>query len=226
MAQAAGAPEHRVAGRTPNVNMRLARPGAGPRERYRASRQKCRLKKIGATIKAIRQRFHGTLSPLGAGGMGEVHRARDTRLGRDVALKVLPVTLSSNKERLERFEQEARSASALSHPNIVTIYEFGQVDNTFYIAMELVEGKTLRELLASGPIPSRTVVQIAAHLAEGLAKAHEAGIVHRDLKPENLMISHDGFVKILDFGLAKLVATESQEFLNTSTLAGPQTQPG
>ena len=158
--------------------------------------------------------------------MGEVHRARDTRLGREVALKVLPVTLSSNKERLERFEQEARSASALNHPNIVTIYEFGQVDNTFYIAMELVEGKTLRELLASGPIPSRTVVQIAAHLAEGLAKAHEAGIVHRDLKPENLMISHDGFVKILDFGLAKLVATESQEFLNTSTLAGPQTQPG
>lgn len=158
--------------------------------------------------------------------MGEVHRARDTRLGRDIALKVLPVTLSSNKERLERFEQEARSASALNHPNIVTIYEFGQVDNTFYIAMELVEGKTLRELLASGPIPSRTVVQIAVHLAEGLAKAHEAGIVHRDLKPENLMISHDGFVKILDFGLAKLVATGNQEFFNTSTLAGPQTQPG
>ena len=158
--------------------------------------------------------------------MGEVHRAKDTRLGRDVAIKILTGALSSNKERLERFEQEARSASALNHPNIVTIYEFGQVDSTFYIAMELVEGKTLRELLTSGAIPSRKMVQMAVQVADGLAKAHEAGFVHRDLKPENLMVTQDGFVKILDFGLAKLVVTQSQEFFTTSTLAGPQTQPG
>jgi predicted ATPase len=158
--------------------------------------------------------------------MGEVYRARDTRLGREVALKVLPATLSSNQDRLDRFEQEARSASALNHPNIVTIYEFGQVDNTFYIAMELVEGNTLRELLASGAIPSRKIVHIAVDVAGGLAQAHEAGIVHRDLKPENLMISKDGFVKILDFGLAKLDASQSQAVLSNSTLATAHTQPG
>jgi predicted ATPase len=158
--------------------------------------------------------------------MGEVYRARDTRLGREVALKVLPASLSSNKDRLDRFEQEARSASALNHPNIVTIYEFGQVDSTFYIAMELVEGNTLRELLASGAIPSRKIVHIAVDVAGGLAKAHEAGIIHRDLKPENLMISKDGFVKILDFGLAKLDASQSQAVMSNSTLATAQTQPG
>jgi len=179
-----------------------------------------------ALLSGIRFGPYDILSPLGAGGMGEVYRARDTRLGREVALKVLPGTLSSNKDRLERFEQEARSASALNHPNIVTIYEFGQVESVFYIAMELVEGSTLRELLTTGAIPSRKFVHIAVDVASGLAKAHEAGIVHRDLKPENLMISKDGFVKILDFGLAKLDASQSQSVLNNSTLAAPQTQPG
>ena len=105
---------------------------------------------------------------------------------------------------MHRFEQEARSASALNHPNIVTIYELGQDGSTHYIAMELVEGKTLREMLAAGLLPMRKAIEIAAQVAEGLAKAHEAGITHRDLKPENLMVSHDGLVKILDFGLAKL----------------------
>jgi predicted ATPase/predicted Ser/Thr protein kinase len=140
---------------------------------------------------------------LGAGGMGEVYRARDTRLERTVAIKLLPASFSENSDRLHRFEQEARSASALNHPNIITIYELGQDGSSHYIAMELVEGKTLRKLLASGLMPMRKAIEIAAQVAEGLAKAHETGITHRDLKPENLMVSDDGLVKILDFGLAK-----------------------
>jgi len=149
------------------------------------------------------------LAPLGAGGMGEVYRARDTRLERSVALKVLPESLSVEHDRLQRFEKEARSASALNHPNIVTIYDVGTLDRVSYIAMELVEGKTLRELLHTGPLPLRRLLPLAAQLSDGLAKAHEAGIVHRDLKPENVMMTKDGLVKILDFGLAKL--TQSGE---------------
>jgi predicted ATPase/serine/threonine protein kinase len=144
---------------------------------------------------------------LGAGGMGQVYRARDARLGRIVAIKILPAAFSADHERLHRFEQEARSASALNHPNIVTIYELGQDRSGHYIAMELVEGETLRELLGSSLLPMRKVIEIAAQIAEGLTKAHEAGITHRDLKPENLMVSHDGFAKILDFGLAKLASS-------------------
>jgi predicted ATPase/serine/threonine protein kinase len=165
------------------------------------------------------------VAPLGAGGMGEVYRARDTRLGRDVAIKLLPAALSANSDRLHRFEQEARSASALNHPNIVTIYELGRDGSSHYIAMELVEGKTLRELLVSGLLPMPKAIEIAAQVAEGLTKAHEAGITHRDLKPENLMVSQDGFVKILDFGLAKLVST-SEERTDMCTLSSLQTQPG
>jgi Tol biopolymer transport system component len=145
--------------------------------------------------------------PIGAGGMGEVYRARDTKLSRDVAIKVLPAAMAADAERLSRFEKEARTASALSHPNIVTIYEIGQADGTWFIAMEIVEGKTLRELLGAGPVSGKKLLSIAAQIADGLAKAHAAGIVHRDLKPENLMVTRDGFVKILDFGLAKLLRT-------------------
>src|SRR3984957_4308962 len=144
---------------------------------------------------------------LGTGGMGEVYRARDARLDRIVAIKILPTAFSADHGRLHRFEREARSASALNHPNIVTIYELGQDRSCHYIAMELVEGKTLRELLGSSLLPMRKAIEIAAQIAEGLTKAHEAGITHRDLKPENLMVSHDGFVKILDFGLAKLASS-------------------
>ena len=159
----------------------------------------------------------GTLSPgtrfgsyqivqrLGAGGMGEVYRAKDTRLEREVAIKTLSQELCSLPEALSRFEQEARSASALNHPNIVTIYELGHVNGTRYISMELVVGETVRELLASGPIPFRKAIAIAAQIADALAKAHAIGIVHRDLKPENLMVSGDAIAKILDFGLAKLL---------------------
>src|SRR5229473_38902 len=164
-------------------------------------------------------------SPLGAGGMGEVYRARDTRLGREVAIKVLRGQVSPTKEHLDRFEREARSASALNHPNIVTIYELGQADSTHYIAMELVAGKTLRELLNSGSMPMRKIIQIAAQVADGLSKAHEAGITHRDLKPENLVVSQDGVVKILDFGLAKL-ASRGDEPSETTTIVDSQTKPG
>ena len=145
------------------------------------------------------------LAPLGAGGMGEVYRARDAKLHRVVALKVLPAELSRDSERLARFEKEARTASGLNHPNIVTIYEIGSANGTSFIAMELVDGRTLRELVDAGPLNLKKLLAVAAQAADGLAKAHAAGIVHRDFKPENLMVTRDGFVKILDFGLAKLV---------------------
>src|SRR5689334_22569301 len=122
------------------------------------------------------------LSPLGAGGMGEVYRAKDARLGREVAIKVLPTAMASDPDRRARFEQEARSASALNHPNILTIYDIGETDGTVFIAMELVEGRTLRELVASGdPLPTRKLLDVGVQTAEGLAKAHANGIVHRDL---------------------------------------------
>ena len=166
------------------------------------------------------------VSALGAGGMGEVYRARDLRLGREVAVKVLPGDVSADQERVRRFEQEARSASALDHPNIITIYDIGSADSTLYIAMQYVEGKTLRELLASGPPPTKKVLDVAVQIAEGLAKAHAAGIIHRDLKPENVMVSKDGFVKILDFGLAKLTAPEGGEQLSEVPTAMADTRPG
>ncbi len=145
------------------------------------------------------------IGPLGSGGMGEVYHAVDTRLERAVAIKILPAAFSTHTERLLRFEQEAKSASALNHPNIVTIYELGRDGSSHYMAMELVAGKTLRQLMKSGLLPMRQVLDIAVQVTEGLTKAHEAGITHRDLKPENLMVTEDGLVKILDFGLAKLV---------------------
>jgi predicted ATPase len=149
------------------------------------------------------------IASLGAGGMGEVYHAVDTRLERGVAIKILPSAFSTHTERLLRFEQEAKSASALNHPNIVTIYELGRDGASHYMAMELVAGKTLREMMKSGLLPMRQVLDIAVQVAEGLTKAHEAGITHRDLKPENLMVTEDGLVKILDFGLAKLVNPSS-----------------
>jgi serine/threonine protein kinase len=151
------------------------------------------------------------LDLLGSGGMGEVYRARDTRLHRDVAVKVLPASLSSDPSRLMRFEREARAASALNHPNIVTIHEVGRSDSTSFIVMELVDGKSLREILTAGPLPLRKLLGIASQIADGLAKAHASGIVHRDLKPENVMVTGDGFAKILDFGLAKLTHTEGHK---------------
>jgi hypothetical protein len=167
------------------------------------------------------------LSPLGAGGMGEVYRARDSRLGRVVAIKVIPGGVSVDSGRLRRFEKEARSASSLNHPNIVTVYDVGTSDSTSYIAMELVEGVTVRQLLAAGPLPLKKLLGVAAQVAEGLAKAHGAGIVHRDLKPENVMVTKEGLAKILDFGLAKLTRPEyeSGEGTQAPTISGA-TEPG
>ena len=159
---------------------------------------------------------------LGAGGMGEVYRARDSRLDRDVALKILPEAFASDAGKARRFEREARAASALNHPNIVTVYEVGTADSLSYIAMELVEGKTLRETIAAGPPPIERLVDFSWQIASGLARAHAAGIVHRDLKPENLMISESGLVKILDFGLAKRMPFEGEASPSETT----QTQEG
>ena len=147
------------------------------------------------------------LSRLGAGGMGEVWRARDHDLHRDVAVKFLPERFAADANRMGRFAQEARAASSLNHPNIITIHEIGQTSGLPFIVMEVVEGHTLRELIPSRegrPLALRRLLEIGAQIADGLAKAHAAGIVHRDLKPENVMVTADGFVKVLDFGLAKL----------------------
>ncbi len=148
------------------------------------------------------------LDPLGSGGMGEVYRGRDTRLDREVAIKVLPGAFADIPQRVQRFEREARSASALNHPNIVTIYEVGAFDSMHFIAMELVGGESLRALLLDGPLPVRRMLDIAIQLGEGLSMAHASGIVHRDLKPENVMVTEQGHVKILDFGLAKLMQAD------------------
>jgi Tol biopolymer transport system component len=143
------------------------------------------------------------LSPIGAGGMGEVYRARDTKLQRDVAIKVLPERLAESPQALSRFEREARIVAALSHPNILAIHDLGQEATTAYAVMELLEGGTLRDEIRGGPLPPRKAVGYAAQAAEGLAAAHEKGVVHRDLKPENLFVTRDGRLKILDFGLAR-----------------------
>ena len=145
------------------------------------------------------------LSPLGSGGMGEVYRARDLRLNRDVAIKVMPGLVSADPDRLRRFEQEARAAAALNHPNILAVYQMGTFEGAPYLVSELLEGETLRERLNRGPLPVRKVIDYGAQIARGLAAAQEKGIVHRDLKPENLFLTKDGQAKILDFGLARLI---------------------
>ena len=146
------------------------------------------------------------LGKLGAGGMGEVHLALDTRLNRKVAIKLLPAEFTSNAERVSRFEQEARAASALNHPNIMTVYEIGEVEQRRYIVTEYIEGETLRQRMASAPqgrIRLSEALEMAAQVAGALQAAHEAGITHRDIKPENVMVRQHGLVKVLDFGLAK-----------------------
>ena len=145
------------------------------------------------------------LGLLGAGGMGEVYRARDPALKREVAIKVLPTFVSQDPDRLRRFEQEAQAAAALNHPNILAVYQFGTFEGAPYLVSELLEGGTLRQLLQRGPIPVRKAIDYGVQIAHGLAAAHEKGIVHRDLKPENLFVTKDGRIKILDFGLAKLM---------------------
>jgi serine/threonine protein kinase/Tfp pilus assembly protein PilF len=150
------------------------------------------------------------LAPLGAGGMGEVYRARDTRLERDVAVKVLPESLVEDADALERFEREAKAVAALSHPNILAIHDFGRHEGVVYAVMELLEGETLKDRMAGAELPQRKALDYALQMAQGLAAAHERGIVHRDLKPQNIMVTRDGLVKILDFGLAKNVRPMGQ----------------
>ena len=166
------------------------------------------------------------LAPLGAGGMGEVYRARDTRLGREVAVKIIPESLSRDPDRLRRFEQEARAASALNHPNILTVHDVGESGGSPYVVAELLEGETLRQRLLAGALGGRKAVEYGVQIAHGLAAAHEKGIAHRDLKPENLFVTSDGRVKILDFGLAKLAPSEGGESPLTDAPTSGGTQPG
>src|ERR1700733_12577746 len=157
------------------------------------------------------------VSLLGAGGMGEVYRARDSRLRRDVALKVLPAALSLDADRMRRFEQEALATAALNHPNILAVFDIGTSEGSPYVVSELLEGETLRDRLRSGAIPVRKALDYALQITRGLAAAHEKGIVHRDLKPDNLFITKDGRLKILDFGLAKLTQADSNEHTAMAT---------
>src|ERR1043166_9532526 len=170
------------------------------------------------------------VSKLGAGGMGEVYLAHDTKLDRKVALKILPAEVAANRDRMERFVREAKAAAALNHPNIAHIYEIGEDEGVNFIAMEFVDGITLREMIPRERIELRKLIRFLQHAAEGLARAHAAGIVHRDLKPDNIMITNDGHTKILDFGLAKLLeqptapANDSSE-VATAVMPHPST-PG
>ncbi len=165
-------------------------------------------------------------APLGAGGMGEVFRARDTRLARDVAVKVLPGRLAADAEALARFEREAKAVAALSHPNILSLFDFGRADGIAYAVTELLEGESLRERLKAGALPARKAAECAIQIAHGLAAAHEKGIVHRDLKPENVFVSRDGHVKILDFGLARQAASTGATSDSVSPTEAHQTEPG
>src|SRR5512143_3722372 len=165
-------------------------------------------------------------SRLGAGGMGEVWKARDTRLGREVAIKVLPASFSQDADRLRRFEQEARAAGLLNHPNITAVYDVGTQADVPYVVEELLEGETLRSELAGGRLSPRKAVDYALQVAHGLAAAHDKGIVHRDLKPENLFVTKDGRVKILDFGLARREVRPRAEDQTSARTATRDTDPG
>ncbi|HMA18317.1 MAG TPA: serine/threonine-protein kinase, partial [Thermoanaerobaculia bacterium] len=163
------------------------------------------------------------VSPLGAGGMGEVYRARDPKLGREVAIKVLPDRFCTDADALARFEREARAVASLSHPNILAIHDFGREEGSAYAVMELLDGQTLRERLATEALPGRKAIDYAVQIAHGLAAAHEKGVVHRDLKPENIFVTGDGRVKVLDFGLAKVATPPPEETKSPTVVA---TEPG
>jgi Tol biopolymer transport system component len=167
------------------------------------------------------------LSPIGAGGMGEVYRAHDSRLGREVALKILPESFARDQDRLHRFEQEARAVAALSHPNILAIHDVGQHNGSPFLVSELLEGEALRDVLERGALSQRKAIECGVQIAQGLAAAHEKGIVHRDLKPENLFLTKDGRAKILDFGLAKLAQTSVERKVSDGvTLTSAHTAAG
>ena len=162
------------------------------------------------------------VAPLGAGGMGEVYRAHDLRLGRDIAIKVLPADVASSPDRLARFEREARTVAGLNHPNIVVLHSIEEAAGARFITMELVEGQDLTSLIAPGGLPFLQVLELAIPVADALIAAHARGVVHRDLKPANVMVTREGRVKVLDFGLARLVGAESDmESSHAATIAAP-----
>jgi len=181
----------------------------------------------GPLLPGLRLGHYEVVAPLGAGGMGEVYRARDDRIGREVAVKVLPAAVAQDEDRLRRFEQEAQAAGRLNHPNVLTVHDVGRHDGVPYVVSELLEGETLRARLGGSPLPVRKATEIAVQIARGLAAAHERGIVHRDLKPENVFVAKDGQVKILDFGLAKLTRAEGPLAAESHIATeAPGTDPG
>src|SRR6185369_15421024 len=174
----------------------------------------------------VRLGTYEIVGPLGAGGMGEVYRAKDLRLGRDIALKVLPETLARDAEHLARFEREARTVAGLNHPNIVVLHSVEDEDDVRFLTMELIEGQRLLDLVTPGGLPLSRVLDIAIAIADALAAAHERGVVHRDLKPANVMVTRDGRVKVLDFGLAKLAASAPQALTQAPTVGAPDSETG
>lgn len=189
--------------------------------------------KVAAVIEAEKKLDSGKrfghyeiIKQIGAGGMGEVYLAKDTRLERKTAIKILPGSVAHDEERMQRFVREAKSASALNHPNIITIYEIGETDDTHFIATEYIEGATLRERLKSSPVNLKSALEMAIQVASALDAAHRTGIIHRDIKPENVMIRPDGLVKILDFGIAKLTEKPAVIDLEAATVINAQTQTG
>src|SRR6188768_2324113 len=164
------------------------------------------------------------IKPLGAGGMGEVYRARDTRLDREVAIKILPESVARDPERLARFDREAKAVAALSHPNILALHDAGTEDGVTFAVMELLDGESLRERLAHGPLPVRRAIETTVQIAKGLAAAHAKGLIHRDLKPDNIFLVSDGQVKILDFGLAK--AADPSDSSGATATRAAMTDPG
>src|SRR5262245_30637357 len=168
------------------------------------------------------------VGPLGSGGMGEVWRGRDSRLGRDVAVKALPDAFARDAERLTRFEREAQALASLNHPNVAIIHEMKEVDGAKYLILELVEGETLGERLSRGPVPVSQTLDIAVQIARALGAAHDKGIIHRDLKPANIKVTPEGRVKVLDFGLAKIYepTTSPQNLSNSPTFVADNTEEG
>src|SRR5713226_9230304 len=164
-------------------------------------------------------------SQLGAGGMGEVYLSYDTKLERSVALKILPADVAVHQDRMRRFVQEAKAASALNHPNIITIYEIEQIDSVNFIATEFIDGETLRERMRKSPLKLGETLDVAAQIVSALAAAHTAGIVHRDIKPENIMLRADGIVKVLDFGVAKLTERLPPESVDSEAPTSFKTDP-
>src|SRR5437762_5689359 len=180
-----------------------------------------------AMTRGTRLGTYEIVAPLGAGGMGEVYRAKDTRLGREVALKVLPEAFARNADRLARFEREARTVAGLNHPNIVVLYSVEEDNGVRFLTMELVEGRSLDQLVSPGGLQFSRVLDLGIALAEALAAAHERGVVHRDLKPANVMVTREGRVKVLDFGLAKLEPSDAGlGATQAATVAAPLSTPG